>query len=160
MGNFYTDVIQKDPRFTSTSRISDLDLLEPVTRVAVQSFLADAEAVGKPLMVFETYRSSDRQLMLFNQGATKLKHVGVHHYGLAADIVKDVNGDPSWKGDFSFFRDLALKHGLVWGGDWAEPEIKHSFQDLDHVQRCSAADQNNLFAGTWYPTDNYTVTWG
>lgn len=33
---FYADVIQKDPRFTSTKRISDLALLEPITRAAVE----------------------------------------------------------------------------------------------------------------------------
>lgn len=32
MGNFYTDTIQYDKRFNSTERISDILLLEPVTR--------------------------------------------------------------------------------------------------------------------------------
>src|SRR5579862_5961696 len=102
MGNFYTDVIQKDPRFKSASRIADLALLEPVTRANVQQIIADAATAGIKLMVFETYRSQARQAALYAQKATQLKTVGVHHYGLACDLVKDVGGEPSWKGDFKF----------------------------------------------------------
>ena len=108
-------------------------------------------------MVFETYRSQPRQASLFAQGATQLKTVGVHHYGLACDLVKNVDGEPSWKGDFTFLGVLAKKHGLIWGGDWGQPGVRNSFPDLDHVQRCTILDQNKLFAGTWYPDDNYKV---
>jgi hypothetical protein len=155
MGNFYTDVIQKDPRFRSTRRVSDPALLEPNMRAAVQAVIADAEAHGIKLMIFETYRSQERQVELFNQHASQLKKVGVHHYGLACDIVKDVNGEPSWKGSFSFLQALAKAHGLIWGGDWGTPNVHHSFQDTDHVQRCSVADQAKLFRGEWYPDANY-----
>jgi hypothetical protein len=155
MGNFYTDVIQKDSRFRSTKRVSDPALLEPAMRAAVQAVIADAEAHGIKLMIFETYRSQERQVELFNQHASQLKKVGVHHYGLACDIVKDVNGEPSWKGSFSFLQALAKAHGLIWGGDWGTPNVHHSFQDTDHVQRCSVADQAKLFRGEWYPDANY-----
>jgi hypothetical protein len=84
----------------------------------------------------------------------------VHHYGLAADLAKNINGEPSWKGDFSFLRPLALKLGLVWGGDWAEPNQPHTFHDSDHVQRCSLADQPRLFSGVWFPDQDYEVQWG
>jgi hypothetical protein len=83
MGNFYTDTIRNDPRFDSIDPIHDLALLEPVTRGKVQQIIADAAAQGIKLMAYETYRSQDRQTALYNQGATQLKEVGVHHYGLA-----------------------------------------------------------------------------
>lgn len=148
MGNFYTDTISTDPRFTSVGRIDDLALLEPVTRQAVQAILAQSTI---PLMVFETYRSQQRQQFLWSQGATKLKTVGVHHYGLACDIVKVVAGEPSWQGDFSFLRDLANQNGLISGYDWGEPDVAHSFIDADHVQRCTIAEQASLLDGSWYP---------
>ena len=44
MNNFYRDVISKDPRFNSTDRIADLNLLEPVTRQGVEAIIADAKA--------------------------------------------------------------------------------------------------------------------
>jgi len=155
MSNFYTDVIKKDPRFNSPNRVSDLNLLEPVTRQLVEAIVADAKAKGIEVMVYETYRSQARQTALFKRKATKLKVVGVHHFGLACDIVKDINGDPSWKGDFSFLGKLAHGHKLIWGGDWGEPGVKHNFIDSVHVQRCRVRRQKSLFAGTWYPDDAY-----
>src|SRR5215471_1655819 len=151
MGNFYTDVIKKDKRFKSIKPINDLELLEPVTRDKVKQIIADAAKQGIKLMISETYRSQDRQIRLYEQGATQLKTVGVHHYGLACDLVKDINGQPSWKGDFKFLRTLAKKNGLIWGGDWGRPNVKPGFYDPYHVQRCRVARQKSLFKGTWYP---------
>lgn len=155
MANFYTDVISQDARFKTTNRVADPNLLEPGTRRLVQAIIDAANAQGIALMIFETYRSEDRQLALFNQGASTLKTVGVHHYGLACDLVKNISGEPSWKGDFSFLGKLAHANGMIWGGDWGSPDVAHSFVDADHVQRCTLARQNALFAGTWYPDDSY-----
>jgi hypothetical protein len=155
MSNFYTDVISNDSRFNSTNRIDDLALLEPVTRQLVLTIIQQAENMGFDMMVFETYRSQARQQQLFQQGATQLRQVGVHHYGLACDIVKKVNGEPSWKGDFSFVGQLAHSAGLIWGGDWGTPNQHHSFIDQPHVQRCTIARQGDLFTGNWYPDTNY-----
>jgi hypothetical protein len=155
MGNFYIDVIQKDPRFNTTARVSDPELLEPTMRQLVEQIIESAGHMGTDLMIFETYRSQARQLELFNNGATKLRNVGVHAYGLACDIVRVVGGEPSWKGDFSFLGQLAHASGLIWGGDWGDPDIKHTFVDAVHVQRCTIARQPALFAGNWYPEDVY-----
>lgn len=86
--NFYQAVIKTDPRFESEQRVADLSLLEPVTRIAVKNILTDALAKGHKLMVFETYRSQTLQAIYFRWGVTQLRTVGVHHYGLACDIVK------------------------------------------------------------------------
>lgn len=153
--SFYEDVIMKSPKFRTTGPVGDMELLEPVTRQRVEAILADAQAQGVHLIVFETYRSKERQQMLFQKGVTKLQQVGVHHYGLAADLVRDVGGEPSWKGDFSILGKLARQHGLIWGGDWGAPDKPHSFVDPYHVQRCSLARQKTLFAATWYPDDAY-----
>ena len=155
MENFYTGVISQDVHFDSRSRVTDVALLEPITRKLVQSMMAAAQQMGIALTVYETYRSQARQQELFDNGATKLRKVGVHHYGLACDIVRLVGGEPSWKGDFSFLGQLAHSAGLIWGGDWGAPQIKHSFVDSVHVQRCTVARQPDLFAGNWYPSDGY-----
>ena len=154
-GNFYTDVISQDPRFDSMARVADPSLLEPATRQLVESVVSAARQMGIEVVIYETYRSQERQQQLFNNGATKLRTVGVHHYGLACDIVRVAGGEPCWKGDFSFLGQLAHSSGLIWGGDWGAPEIKHNFVDSVHVQRCTVARQGDLFAGTWYPDDAY-----
>lgn len=155
MSNFYTDVICKDSRFKYPLRVKDVMLLEPVMRSAVMGIIADAAALGIVLMVFETYRSQARQAALFAQGATRLKTVGVHHYGLACDLVKDVDGEPSWKGDFTFLVPLAKKCGLISGIDWGRPDVPHSFVDGCHVQRIALEEQMRLFTGMWYPDAEY-----
>lgn len=155
MATFYTEVISKDPRFASTERISDASLLEPNTRQLVENLISAARNTGIEVMIYETYRSANRQQLLFNNGATKLRTVGVHHYGLACDIVRVVAGEPSWKGDFTFLGQLALSCGMIWGGDWGAPHIPHTFIDSVHVQRCTVARQGDLFTGLWYPDESY-----
>ncbi len=157
--SFYTDVIQKNPRFESTDQIRDLSLLEAITRAAVNAIVADAlRFYGIVLIATETFRSRPRQKILFVQHATKLEDVGVHHFGLACDFAKMIGGNISWAGDWSFLRELAEKHGLISGLDWGQPNIKHDWVDPDHVQRCLKADENNLFSGVWYPDSEYMTT--
>lgn len=155
MGNFFTDVISQDSLSESIARVFDMSLLEPVTRRLVQQIVDAARQMSIEVMVYETYRSQARQQQLFNNGATRLRQVGVHHYGLACDIVRAVGGEPSWKGDFSFLGHLAHSSGLIWGGDWGDPDVLHSFVDSVHVQRCTVARQAGLFAGSFYPDDTY-----
>ena len=156
MGNFYTDVICKDPRFHSTAQCRDIALLEPVTRAAVQSIIADAAAMGITLRVSETYRSQELQTKDYEEGASQLKTVGVHHYGLACDFFKVVNGKASWAGDWTFLSRLARKHGMISGLDWGHEYVPDGFHDPDHVQRIAVADQSKLFSGEWYPDATYT----
>jgi hypothetical protein len=157
MANFFQDVIKKDARFMSAKRVADLALLEPKFRDLVREIIADAAEHGVKLIAFETYRSRERQMQLFNEGASKLKEVGVHHYGLACDLVRVVDGEPSWKGDFSIVGQLARAHGLIWGGDWGAPAERHTFVDPYHVQRCALSDQAKLFREEWYPSDKYVA---
>ena len=151
MANYYQDVIVPDSRFQSVDRISDLDLLEPAMRASVVSIVS--AALPRVLGVFETYRSNARQRYLFSIGESKLQNVGVHHFGLAADLVVLIDGQWNWKVDYSFLGPLAKAAGLVWGGDWAEPGIKHHFVDSDHVQRVTLKQEAGLLAGTWYPEE-------
>ena len=155
MASFYIDVISKDARFSSLTRVADPSLLAPVTRQLVEQLLSDSLRIGIEVMLYESYRSRERQLALYNSGASKLRAVGVHHYGLACDVVRAVGGEPCWKGDFTFLGQLARRCGLIWGGDWGAPNIRHSFVDSVHVQRCTVARQSDLFAGTWYPDELY-----
>lgn len=149
--SFYTEVLQRDPRFQSPAPCRDTALLEPVTRAAVAAIVADAAALGIILCVSETYRSPARQAALFAKGATQLRTVGVHGYGLACDFYKLIDGRASWAGDWAFLRDLARVHGMISGLDWGVPRIAHDFVDPDHIQRVAVDDQPRLFAGTWYP---------
>jgi hypothetical protein len=165
MGNFYQDTILRSSYFKSEATVRDIMLLEPVTRKAVQNVIHDAMQLDPPvrLVITETYRSTNRQTNLFRQGLTKLDgltpaRAGVHHFGLAADFAKVVNGLATWGGDWSFLRTLAERHGLISGLDWGLPDVRHSFVDPDHVQRATLAEQAALFAGTWYPSGDPVIS--
>ena len=154
--SFYTDVIQKDPRFHSTECIRDLELLEPGMRAAVAKFDAIAKTLGHELVVTETYRSPARQLELYQKKLTELKMVGVHGYGLAVDMMILVNGsklDPNGD-DYNFYATLGRQVGLISGRDWGH-EHPHGWQDSDHLQRIPIFRQTSLFSGEWYPPENY-----
>ena len=152
MSNFKTEVIDNSPLRRSTSRIDTLDLLYPPMRAKIEAIIADSASGGHKLMVLETYRSPARQEMLFRQGATQLEKVGVHGYGLACDLAfLNADGAVNWNADYSVLGKLAANHGLIWGGDWGEPDKPHSFRDYDHVQYIRVEDQDRLFGGEWYP---------
>jgi hypothetical protein len=158
MSNFYTETIACSPCFRSLAPCNDAMMLEPVTRAAVQAIIADLAAKGVRVVIGETYRSRERQQLLFRKGATKLRTVGVHHYGLACDLWIEANGEVDWHADYRVLGPAAKARGLVWGYDWGTPRARHTFRDIDHVQRCAVKDQARLFAGAWYPDAAYRPT--
>lgn len=155
-GSFYTNIIQKSNEFNSTNRITDLGLLFPPFLAKVMKVLDALAAAGHTAKVFETYRSEPRQQLLFKQRATKLKTVGVHHYGLACDIVFWIAGEPSWKADYSILAKIATQEGLISGANWGHLKSPSGdFHDMDHVQYINVSDQNKLFNDSWYPDKDY-----
>jgi hypothetical protein len=154
--SFYTDVLEKDPRFTSTDTIKDMALLEPGTRAAMQKLIELAKAQGHDVRVTETYRSQARQEYVFSQGWSKLQKVGCHGYGIAADLGVFIGG--KYMGDnkpYLFLPELCKEVGLISGIDWGNPNIPHNFVDSGHVQRIPVWRQKQVFSGSWYPPEHY-----
>jgi len=152
VGNFFVDVIQKHPAYKKKDRYAGLDLLEPVTRAHAEAILAE---LGPEWMLWETFRSKERQADLFSRGTTDLQRVGVHHYGLAFDIIRNdakpgKRPVPTWLGNFSPLVQAAVSRGLVAG-----LKRKSGKVDFPHVQRIRVLDQWKLFNGTWYPGADY-----
>lgn len=154
--SFYDDVIKADPRFDSTETIKDMDLLEPGTKAAVEKLIALAKDAGHDIRVLETFRSQARQTYVFEKGASKLKKVGCHGYGLACDFGVFVNGQYQGNnGLYMFLPELCKQVGLISGIDWGAPDQPHTFVDSGHVQRIPVWRQNAVFAGEWYPPEDY-----
>ena len=153
--SWYTDVLMKDPRFNSPHTditICDLNLLEPGTRAAVVEMMEMAKAAGHELRVAETYRSQTRQHDLWVKKKTQLSHVGMHGYGLAADLQLIVNGryDPDGS-HYAFMHAMSVRSKLVSGQGWGTAKAPHTFTDWDHVQRVPVFRQDQVFSGAWYP---------
>ena len=156
MGNFYTDVLKKDPRFATMQVIRDVSLLEPGMRAAVAKLIVLAHEAGHELKVGETFRSQARQAQVFREGASKLRKVGCHGYGLGCDLQLWVGGTYDPRGtDYRFLEGLCRKVGLISGADWGDSESLHTFHDWCHVQRIPLWRQSQLFAGQWYPPPLY-----
>ena len=158
MGTFYTNVIRKDPRYRLPNLNKDLGLLEPNFRARVLKFKEFAEHQGHVVQILETYRSPARQAALFKKGATQLKTVGTHGYGLAVDFALYINGkyDPNGR-DYMCFAALAKQAGVVSGIDWGQVYKPNGFHDYDHIQGVPVFRQADLFAGKWYPGETYDV---
>ena len=151
MSNFYLDVLVPHRVFRSSVLQKDLSLLEPGTHTAVVSIIAEARRMGFDLHVGETFRSQARQTFVYKQGASKLKTVGCHGYGLAADLQLFRNGKYIGDGDqYDFLIPLCKKFGMISGIDWGDGK-KGSFIDAGHVQRIPVHRQAATFAGKWYP---------
>lgn len=83
---------------------------------------------GWQLFAFEGWRSPLRQLKLFWQGFSKLRH-GKHCLGKAVDVVFVVNGAWSWDSrlPWHLVGSSARAHGLTSGVFW-------KFYDPAHVE--------------------------
>lgn len=149
MGNFYTDTLCKSKLFNSNGVVRDVAMLYPPFKEKILNVLSLAKAAGLRVVVFETYRSQARQQTLFKRGATRLKTNGMHHYGVACDIVfLDEKGNPTWteqeRGDWAKLGKIIKSQGLVWGGDWPR------FTDKPHAQMPKVQEQPSVVSGKWF----------
>ena len=96
---------------TTTDRISELYELSPKTRALAMEFLEKCEENGLSVRITETYRTQERQDMLYEQGRSTPGLIvtwtrnSKHTSRRAFDICEDNTDDPY--GDLEFFRKCA-----------------------------------------------------
>lgn len=127
------------PSGTTTPKVSsDLALLAPAFREAVERALAQCEAQGLQAKVFEGYRGPELQALYYQRGRTiipphrpvtnaKTSLQSWHGYGLAVDVVHRARlwtpeGGERW---FRAMAEVFKQHGCKWGGDWRRPDTPH-----------------------------------
>lgn len=144
--NWYEDGIKKHRRYQFTDLTSDIDILHPQFAFSILKLFINAHKEGLKVCVFETYRSQERQLDLFNKGKTKLSKNGMHHFGVAADVVfRTDKNQPIWQGNWEALGRIGKDLGLFWGGDW------ESFRDYPHFQLILATvpEQAKISSGNY-----------
>lgn len=149
--NWYENKIKKYEHYKTFKTASDIKILYPGFAFLILKLFINAYKEGLEVCIFETYRSQERQLDLFNKGKTTLKKNGMHHFGVAADIVfRNENNHPIWKGDWDKLGQIGKDLGLFWGGDW------ESFRDYPHFQLIPALykHQVEIIIGNYPPYDN------
>lgn len=145
--NWYQDKIKQHKQYQSLKVISDIDVLYPPMAFLIIKLFINAYKEGLKVCIFETYRSQERQLDLFNKGTSKIKSNGMHHFGVATDIVfRNEKNYPIWRGSWDVLGKIGKDLGLYWGGDWK------GFIDCPHFQLIPAtvADQAKII-GYQYP---------
>jgi len=122
---------------------NDTSKLAPQCRVAVEAALAECNAQGVDVIVYEAGRTDALQQVYFARGASKAQSVlySWHGYLLAADTISKARGWDVWPtrasdgsltgGDPTWYTVVVAtfkKYGLDWGGDWEH------FPDMPHFQ--------------------------
>lgn len=112
---------------------AELHLLEPSLRVSVEAVLEDLRGGGFNPRVFETWRSPERQAVLFRRGASKARvsqHSATDASGRPASRAVDIiDRDAGWKSEsfFDLLAGSAERHGLESGHRW-------KWRDSAHIQ--------------------------
>jgi murein L,D-transpeptidase YcbB/YkuD len=99
----------------SDKRCSNPDLLFPPFKEKIDSVIKEYLCDNKTIPeFFETYRSNKRQVDMHASGASDIPTNGMHHFGIAVDLVgKTEKGNWNWDVlDYGLIRSTAKKLGL------------------------------------------------
>jgi hypothetical protein len=137
IAQFFLENLVPHPKFDSLSSNADQSLLFPDFLAAAKDCIEKYKKSHASDVTFtETYRSNALQLKYFNDGASKIKADGMHHFGIAADSIFIVGGKKTYKGDIVGLRKIYKDSGLTILGMW----------DPLHVQFITVSDQATLRA--------------
>jgi len=138
LADFHLKTLLPDDSYFSDRPVKNTALLFPDFFVKVQAAVAEwNETYPNIEVVFvETYRSNTLQMAYFNNGASKIKTNGMHHYGIGVDCAFNVNGEFTYQGDYELLRKCFEAQELHLLGSW----------DIGHVQMIPATlnDQQAL----------------
>lgn len=132
----YVEKLIPSKEYLSNKSVRNIDLLFPdflkKILTAEDLFIKTYPAIR--IYIVETYRSNTLQKVYFDNGASKIKVNGMHHYGIAADLCFLIDGKVTYNGDYKLLRKCLLEAGLFLLGTW----------DIGHVQYIPTERQSLL----------------
>ena len=136
IADFFLQKILIAAKFNSPNPVDDQTLLLPdfLAKLTICINQYKQTYPNQDITFSETYRSNTLQEKHFNNGASKIRKNGMHHYGIAADSIFIIDGKRSYKGDVMLIRKIYKDNGLTVLGMW----------DALHVQFIAVADQQTL----------------
>jgi hypothetical protein len=122
--------------FHLATRTSDMNLLAPSFKAAVERSIAECIDKGLDAMVYETYRSNELQAVYYTRGRTvrppsqpvtnaMSNLYSWHGYGLAVDVIsrrKEWDAGDAW---FAAVAAVFERNGCKWGGLWKSRDLPH-----------------------------------
>ena len=151
---------------TGTERYNGLGLLYPPFKARLLRGLELAQQANIPVKIFETFRTRERQAMLYAQGRTTEGNIVTnakpgftyHNYGIAADLVMYIDGQWTWR-PLDLYESL-VKYMTLQGleslshkGDWPHYQLPnlniHELSNLYDRQRLEGVwlKLNKTFGG-------------
>jgi len=133
---FFLEKLITDGRYGTAKPVDDQTLLLPrfLNKLETCISIYKLEYPNQSITFTETYRSNLLQYKYFEQGASKTKEDGMHHYGIAADCIFIINEKRSYEGDTVLLRKIYVENGLTILGMW----------DPLHVQLIPVGQQMQL----------------
>ena len=113
---------------------------QPLVGRNAQALVSRMKAVGHPIRITSTYRSSEEQAELYAQGRTTPGNIvtnakpgeSFHNYGVAFDVVFRNEGYDAPEALWRRLGSVGKALGLEWGGDWKNPDRPHFSQTLGY----------------------------
>lgn len=116
----------------------NLDNLNPYVKYLAKKLIKECKSKGIDILIYETYRSIQKQNELYSKGRTsKGKKVtnakggySYHNYGLAFDCVPIINNKAAWDRIdlYEKIGKVGKSIGLEWGGDFKSIKDRPHFQ--------------------------------
>ncbi|MGB9697306.1 MAG: hypothetical protein ACP5P3_06595 [Ignavibacteria bacterium] len=133
--NHYRNRIVPSEKFDSLMPVRDLGLLLPEFFDTLVKCFDEFESLypEQKIYVVETYRSNRLQRKYFNEGRSKIRAYGMHHFGIAADVAFLIEGMVSYEGNYADLREI-FKNNALYVLDW----------ELCHVQYIPVSQQSDL----------------
>lgn len=122
----YQNVIRVSEYYNIIKPCNETSLLFPPfyekIKELISAYLEDHETMP---YILETYRSNDLQKIYYNRGASKIRKNGMHHFGIAVDLVaKDENDHIRYDVlDYQWIRKKAREMSLFML-DWEDAHIQ------------------------------------
>lgn len=141
IADHYKNVIVNSDEYKTNSATSCFkeELLLPKFRDVIKNeLIVKCKDKGINILPKETFRTNALQIHYYTTGASKIKFNGMHHYGIAWDLLcLDNNGQVIDKGDdpeYARMREIASSLGIHLVGTW----------DAGHMQGIPISQQNAL----------------
>jgi len=138
IADHFQNKIKPSPVFDSAAPVKDQSLLVPEFRDLVNQMISTASNKGISIVRKETYRSNTLQRSYYNNGASKIASNGMHHYGIAWDLIcLDEQGKSIDSGSDKAYREMrkvAAGMEIHLLPEW----------DAGHMQAVATSEQNAL----------------
>jgi peptidoglycan LD-endopeptidase CwlK len=126
--------------------LTGIDALQPDMRIKCLALMERMKALGKPVHLFEGFRTPHRQDELYAQGRTTSGPIvtnakalqSAHQYGLGFDLIFEKYNwnPPNYSEWWAVLGEEGRKLGLKWGGEWSDyPHFESSEFDYKLLEQ-------------------------